>query len=242
MRSVTVAPHNGATDVMSSSPPWSRSRHLDRKVGRPPMRSKRLLIFLLATFGNFYAAAAQVADIAGVLPGDRWVYEVTDEITGDVKSTTTIVVLDVSESEINTRASTRGAAAPAPDRVRPRLEPHRRQRLEVQAVRRHRHPNASSGRQGVAFREQGHALSERHGDAAITRPIQSGGRGEDHHERRHVRHFKIETTTRQVNSNDQTKAATVMLRSGMRRASIAGFAKPISSRSRGACATRRRRS
>ena len=31
------------------------------------MRSKRLLIFLLATFANFYAAAAQVADSAGVL-------------------------------------------------------------------------------------------------------------------------------------------------------------------------------
>ena len=53
-----------------------------------------------------------MADLAGVLPGDRWVYEVMDEITGDLKLTTTVVVVDVSEKEINTRVSTRGAASP----------------------------------------------------------------------------------------------------------------------------------
>src|SRR5262245_14124486 len=76
---------------------------------RPSMRTNWLLIVSLATFGSVCEAPAQVADIAGVLPGDRWVYEVTDEITGDIKQTTTVVVLDVSEKEINTRVSTRGA-------------------------------------------------------------------------------------------------------------------------------------
>src|SRR5262245_23567047 len=76
------------------------------------MRTKWLLIFLLMTLGNFCDASAQLADLASVLPGDRWVYEVKDEITGDVKLTTTVVVLDVSENEINTRLSVRGVERP----------------------------------------------------------------------------------------------------------------------------------
>src|SRR5262249_13031577 len=79
---------------------------------RLSMRTDWLLIVSLATLGSVCEAPAQVADIAGVLPGDRWVYEVTDEITGDIKQTTTVIVLDVSEKEINTRVSTRGAASP----------------------------------------------------------------------------------------------------------------------------------
>ena len=76
------------------------------------MGTKWLLTCLLVTFGYICEAPAQVADIAGILPGDRWVYELTDEITGDVRATTTVVVLDVSKSEINTRVSTRGSASP----------------------------------------------------------------------------------------------------------------------------------
>ena len=97
------------------------------------MRTRWLLVFPVTFCITVCAASAQVADIAGVLPGDRWVYEVTDEITGELKLTTTVFVLDVSEQEINTRVSTRGDG-PAADRVRPKLEPNRRQRLEVQAV------------------------------------------------------------------------------------------------------------
>jgi hypothetical protein len=59
------------------------------------MRIRWLFAFLV-TFGTICTASAQVADIAGVLPGDRWVYETTDEISGDLKLTTTIFVLDVS--------------------------------------------------------------------------------------------------------------------------------------------------
>jgi hypothetical protein len=68
------------------------------------MKINRLSTLTLVTFvgGISTQAYAQVADIAGVLVGDRWVYEITDEITGDIKETTTIVVLDVSEKEINT--------------------------------------------------------------------------------------------------------------------------------------------
>ena len=62
----------------------------------------RWLFVLLVPFGTIYTASAQVADIAGVLPGDRWVYEITDEISGDLKLTRTIFVLDVSEQLVIT--------------------------------------------------------------------------------------------------------------------------------------------
>ena len=74
------------------------------------MRIRWLFVFMV-TFGTVCTASAQVADIAGVLPGDRWVYEITDEISGDLKLTTTVFVLDVSEQEINTRVSMRGSSA-----------------------------------------------------------------------------------------------------------------------------------
>jgi len=54
------------------------------------MRTKWLLIFLLMTLGNFCEASAQLADLASVLLGDRWVYEVKDEITGDVRLTSDV--------------------------------------------------------------------------------------------------------------------------------------------------------
>src|SRR5262245_24016982 len=76
------------------------------------MRSKWALVLVPLMLDSFCGAAAQVADLAGVLPGDRWVYEVKDEITGDLRQTMTVVVLDVSEKEINTRVSTRGAERP----------------------------------------------------------------------------------------------------------------------------------
>src|SRR5437764_15328058 len=78
------------------------------------MKIKWLLSLLLVVLGGLSQASAQVADIAGVLPGDRWAYELRDEITGDLKLTTAVVVLDVSEKEIQTRISTRGVAAPRP--------------------------------------------------------------------------------------------------------------------------------
>jgi len=57
----------------------------------------RWLFIFLVTSGTVCTASAQVADIAGVLPGYRWVCELTDEISGDLKFTTTVFVLDVTE-------------------------------------------------------------------------------------------------------------------------------------------------
>ena len=172
------------------------------------MRTKWLLIFLLVTAGNVYEAPAQVPDIAGVLPGDRWVYEVTDEMTGDVKSTTTVVVLDISESEIHTRVSTRGAASPRQivfDRAWNRID---------DSVWKYR-PSDGTGvsmplQLGKEWRFENKATNFLNG-TAVSNTGQSKVVGKESitTSAGTFDAFKIETTMRQVNSNDQTKAATL---------------------------------
>jgi hypothetical protein len=171
------------------------------------MHSKWLM-FLLVTFSSLCEASAQVADIAGVLPGDRWVYEVKDEVSGDLKSTTTVVVLDVSENEINTRVSVRGAARPQQivfDRSWNRID---------DSIWKYR-PSDGTGIQtplqvGKDWRFESKATNFQNGTALSTtgqskivgeEKITTGAGTFDA--------FKIETTMRQVNSNDQTKAAMV---------------------------------
>ena len=172
------------------------------------MRTKWLLTVVLVTFGNICEAPAQVADLTGVLPGDRWVYEVMDEITGDLKLTTTVVVVDVSEKEINTRVSTRGAASPRQivfDRAWSRIDDN---------VWKYR-PSDGTGIQtplqvGKEWRFENKATHFQNGTALSTtgqsrvvgaeKVTTSAGTFDT---------LKVETTMRQVNSNDQTKAATV---------------------------------
>jgi hypothetical protein len=43
-----------------------------------------------------------------LLSGDHWTYELRDDITGDIKSTITNSVTDVSNSEISTRIAQLG--------------------------------------------------------------------------------------------------------------------------------------
>lgn len=76
------------------------------------MRTKPLLAALVVLFVGMCQALAQTPDLAGVLAGDRWLYDITDEITGDLKYTTSVVVIDVSDKEINTRVTTRGNERP----------------------------------------------------------------------------------------------------------------------------------
>jgi hypothetical protein len=72
------------------------------------MRPIPLLAVLAALLAGMCDASAQTPDLGGVLVGDRWVYDITDEITGDLKYTASVVVLDVSDKEMVTRVSTRG--------------------------------------------------------------------------------------------------------------------------------------
>src|SRR5262245_27887669 len=171
------------------------------------MRTSWLLISLLGVLGNVDAATAQVADIAGVLPGDRWVYEVTDEVTGDIKQTTTVVVLDVSEKEINTRMSIRGASQRQIvfDRGWSRVDDSLWKYT----------PSDGTGikmplRVGQDWRFDSKATSFQSGTAmsvngqskvvGMERLTTSAGTFDT---------FKIETTARQINANDQTKSSTL---------------------------------
>jgi len=172
------------------------------------MRATWLLLFLLILVGNARETAAQVADLAGVLTGDRWVYEVKDEITGDLKQTVSIVVLDVSEKEINTRFSSRGTERPHQivfDQTWNRIDdsvwkyqPTDGTGIQspLQVGKEWRFENmASNFQNGTAMRTTGH--SKVAGQEKITT---SAGTFDT---------FKIEIVMRQVNSNDQTKAASV---------------------------------
>ena len=172
------------------------------------MRTKWLLIFLLVTFGNICEASAQVADIAGILPGDRWVYEVKDEITGDLKRTFTVVVLDVSEKEINARMSVRGAGRTFEtvfDRSWNRID---------DGIWKFR-PSDGTGVQtplqvGKEWRFENKATHTQNGTVLSTTG-QSKVVGEEKvtTSAGTFDTFKIETRMRHVNSNDQTKASTV---------------------------------
>jgi hypothetical protein len=171
------------------------------------MSTKWLLIFLLVTFGSVRDVAAEVADLADVLPGDRWVYEIKDEITGDLKMTTTVVVLDVSEKEINTRISVRGPARAFQtvfDRSWNRIDdgiwkfrPSDGTGVQtpLQVGKEWRFENKSTHTNGTALSTTGQ--SKVVGEEKITT---SAGTFDT---------FKIETRMRHVNSNDQTKASTV---------------------------------
>src|SRR5206468_11848563 len=79
---VTVAPYSSAMSAgiqphlccersrRRNAVPTIRRSH---RVQETSMRTNWLLIVPLVTFGYFCEAPAQVGDLAGVLPGDRWV-------------------------------------------------------------------------------------------------------------------------------------------------------------------------
>jgi hypothetical protein len=163
------------------------------------------LIWPALVLGGLQQAAAQNADLAGVLRDDRWEYEVTDEITGDVTHATSVYVISVSDTEIQTRASSR-AMKPNQivfdrywDRIdddvwkykpsdgmgiRLPLEVGKEWRFESNAVHLQNGVTVSTaGRSKVAAQEK------------ITTPAGTFDT------------FRIETSTRQVNAIDETKAA-----------------------------------
>lgn len=170
------------------------------------MKLSWFLIWPALVLGGLQQAGAQNADLAGVLRGDRWQYEVTDEITGEVTQATSVLVISVSDTEIQTRATSR-ALRPNQifyDRnwnrvdddvwkykpsdgtgIRMPLEVGKAWRFECNAVHFQNGVTVSTAGQSKVVAQE-----------KITTPAGTFDA------------FKIETTTRQVNAFDQTKAAT----------------------------------
>ena len=44
--------------------------------------------------------------------GDRWSYEIKDDLTGDLRHAVTVVVVDINDKEITTRTAIRGRDRP----------------------------------------------------------------------------------------------------------------------------------
>ena len=169
---------------------------------------KSWLFLLPVVLGTVHQAAAQTADVAGVLSGDRWTYEVTDEITGDVKQTSTVNVISVSDNEIVTRVTARGTDRPFQivyDRNWNRLDD------DVWKYR----PSDGSGipaplEIGKEWRFDSKATNFQNGTAMrITGHSKVVAQEKITTEAGTFDTFKVESSSRQVNANDQTKDAKV---------------------------------
>jgi hypothetical protein len=79
-------------------------RHLD-KFGQVIALAALLLLPNLASADN--SDSAQNPE--GIKTGDQWTYDITDDITGDLKFTDTYIVTEATDKEITTRATRRGS-------------------------------------------------------------------------------------------------------------------------------------
>ena len=149
---------------------------------------------------------AQIVDPGAVRVGDRWSYDIKDDLTGDLRHAMTIVVVEVNEKEITTRTTYRGKDRPQTMvfdsdwgriddgawKLRPSgigisrpLEIGKEWRSDANAI------NLQSG---IAFRASGVAkvmTQER-----VTAPAGAFDT------------FRIDMTVRLINTRDQTKSST----------------------------------
>lgn len=169
----------------------------------------RSWLFLLPVLlGTVHQGVAQTADVTGVQPGDRWTYEVTDEITGDVKQTVTVDVISVSDTEMVARVADRGEPRPLQvtfdrnwNRVDDEIWKYRPSDgsgipAPLQLGKEWRFDSkATHFQSGTAMRITGHAKVV--AEEKITTPAGTFDT------------FKVETSIRQVNANDRTKDGKV---------------------------------
>jgi hypothetical protein len=161
----------------------------------------------------FFAGACVAQGVDPGLPepvraGDRWSYEVTDALTGDLKHVATLVVLEVNEKEITARTTLRGTGGPAIsvydadwNRIdeggwtfRPNDGLGIRKPLQVGKEWRSE-SNAKHLRSGTVFRTSG--VAKVVGQEQVTTPAGT------------FETFRIEMAVRQVNTNDPTRSASV---------------------------------
>jgi hypothetical protein len=161
------------------------------------------LAFLLSWAGN---CGAQTVDPGPVRVGDRWSYDVKDDMTGDLRHEVTVVVVDVNDKEITTRATIRGKDRPQTmvfdldwgriDDGTWKLRPNGigiKKPLQVGKEWRS-DANAMHMQSGVAFRASG--IAKVVGEERVTTPAGT------------FETYRVDTTVRLVNTMDQTKSST----------------------------------
>jgi hypothetical protein len=150
--------------------------------------------------------AAQTPEPGPIRVGDRWSYDIKDGLTGDLRRSTTIAVVDVNDKEITTRVMERGKERPqmavfAPDwgrideggwkaspsglGIRGPLEVGKEWRSDA---------NATNLQSGITFRVSGAAKV-----VAQEKATTPAGTFDT---------FRVDMTMRLVNTTDQTKAWT----------------------------------
>jgi hypothetical protein len=161
------------------------------------------LALLLCWSGN---SAAQTPDPGAIRVGDRWAYDIKDDLTGDLRQSVTVIVVDVSEKEITTRATVRGKDRPQTmvfdldwgriDDGAWKLQPAGigiKKPLKVGGEWRS-DANAMNLQSGVAFRASG--LAKVAAEEKVTTPAGTFDT------------YRIDTTVRLINTRDQTKSST----------------------------------
>src|SRR5215510_183159 len=150
--------------------------------------------------------AAQTSDLEAVRVGDRWSYDIKDDLTGDLKNAITVVVVEVNDKEITTRVTYRGKdrtqtmvfdldwgrvddgawkLSPSGIGIRKPLRIGKEWRSDG---------NATNLHSGIPFRASGFAK------VAAEEPITVPAGTFDT--------FRVDMTVRLINARDQTKSST----------------------------------
>lgn len=151
--------------------------------------------------------AAQTVDPGPIRVGDMWSYEVTDALTGDLKHVATLIVIAINQKEITARTTLRGRGSSLSvydadwNRIdeggwtfRPNDGLGISKPLQVGKEWRS-DSDAKHLKSGTVFRTS--TVAKVVGQEQITTPAGTFDT------------FRIETAARQVNTNDQTKSASV---------------------------------
>jgi hypothetical protein len=168
--------------------------------------TQRIVLLAVALLCWAAGCAAQAAEPDPVRVGDRWSYDLKDDLTGDLRHSITVVVVEVTDKEITTRTTVRGKDRPLTMifgldwgriddgawKVNPSglgikmpLEVGKEWRSDANALHR---------QSGVAFRASGFAKVVK--QEQVTTPAGTFDT------------YQVDTTTRLVNTQDQTKSST----------------------------------
>src|SRR5258705_2874101 len=82
------------------------------RVGSDQMLTRTIAISLTAQLLLAGYCVAQTVDPGAVRVGDRWAYDIRDDLTGDLRQAIAVVVVEINDKEITTRVNSRGKDRP----------------------------------------------------------------------------------------------------------------------------------